>query len=244
MNQRRSLAVVDTATPAQASDQPPAMSEGDALDFDIAGVLRAHADLVKAIYDVDIEELRGAIVLAECFVVGPEGEDERARLERVLASARRQATRKQIAQQLAMLFAGFPAAAKLEGVYTRLVAEDVGWAEPSLGALAAAVRKLRRTWRPEFGRQVPAIAEILAALEPEEKRLATAAYAVDDMPVKITAAKKRLAELIADRKAYEDEARAQIRRRIEAGKDTDGWELNYPGLADKVRAELAAEAAR
>jgi hypothetical protein len=139
-----------------------------------------------------------------------------------------------------MLLAGFPAAEKLDPAFAKLAAADVGAAEPSIGALAAVARKLRRTWLPEFGRQVPSISEILAALNAEEKRLASAVAAINWMPKRIAEAKRQIEELIAERDHRRRQASSDIRRRIEAGKDTDDLNWSFPGLVDEVRAEMEA----
>ena len=77
-----------------------------------------------------------------------------------LASLSRKATRQEIAEHLAVLLKAFDVGkADLEG-RARILAEDVGASEPSVGVLELACRNLRRT-----AKFLPSIAEVFTALK-------------------------------------------------------------------------------
>jgi hypothetical protein len=90
----------------------------------------------------------------------PESEKHLARIQQLSAPA----SKVQIANHLALLLKSFPNAGKDNAeVFGRMLCEDVGAQQPTIGALEAACRVLRRT-----SRFIPTISEALAALAEAE----------------------------------------------------------------------------
>src|SRR5229473_3185304 len=93
-------------------------------------------------------------LLAEIDTVLPEAERLLARMEKLSAPA----SKTQLANHLAVLLKSFPNAGKDDAeVFGRMLCEDVGAQQPSVGGIEAACRHLRRTCR-----FIPTISEVLA----------------------------------------------------------------------------------
>jgi hypothetical protein len=123
------------------------------------------------------EELPGAIARAERLL----GRDLRTALEAALAPA----THDDVADALESLVGAFPNS-KADALFGRLLVADVGALRPSRGALDAACRRLRRTFK-----FLPAIAEICDAIDHAEKyTYRNALDYLEKLPRKLAAGKE------------------------------------------------------
>ncbi len=101
----------------------------------------------------------------------------------------RPATEIEIREHLAILIACLAGSKADAAVYGRMLVIDVGAASPSIGALEAACRKLRRTCT-----FTPAISEVLTAIAEAEKYLSGARWRLEQLPRLISEADTRLQE--------------------------------------------------
>jgi hypothetical protein len=140
----------------------------------------------RQLWDVVINECgeyRTAPAIAKAELLAEDGTLERLKMR--TAEATRPATRDEIATHVAALIACYPG--NRDPLYGRMLCEDVGAAQPSIGALEAACRHLRRTVK-----FAPAIAEMVEALTEAEKRLKNAAYWIEHLPDQLTKARELL----------------------------------------------------
>lgn len=99
-------------------------------------------------------------------------------LDRALVAGSRKATVREIEEALAVLVSAYPMSGNGNSQgFGVLLKQDVGDEQPSVWALAAAGRRLRKTC--SF---LPKISEVIEALQEEEDALARTAKAVRDLP--------------------------------------------------------------
>jgi hypothetical protein len=99
----------------------------------------------------------------------------------------RPASRAEIAQHLLILVGAFPNTARADlKLFSRVLAEDVASAQPSAIVLERACRRIRRT-----ATFVPTIAEVLAAIEMEEKSVKGSIFWLANHPEQIERIKRR-----------------------------------------------------
>lgn len=124
----------------------------------------------------------------------PEAGKHLAQLEKLSAPA----SKVEIANHLAVLLKSFPNGGKDDGaqVFGRMLCEDVGAQEPTIGGLEAACRQLRRTCR-----FIPTIAEVLAALTEVEEQQRKCIDAIANLPEH----RERLAARVQENRARSEE---------------------------------------
>jgi len=106
---------------------------------------------------------------------------------KLLSAMQRPATCREVREHLAILM-GCLAGSKADAeVFGRMLVIDVGALSPSIGALEAACRNLRRT-----STFTPSIAEVLQALTEAEKQLTGARWRLEQLPRLIAEAESRL----------------------------------------------------
>lgn len=141
-----------------AADMPRA-SKSEVLERHFAE-LTSIEDQVRAGCHVSIlEKIQEAVDLGERVTANAGFED----LRKWLGSASRPATKDEIAKQMAGLLACFPG--NREPIFGRVLCEDVGALQPSIGGLESACRSLRRTCT-----FMPVIAEVIEAVQLAEGR--------------------------------------------------------------------------
>lgn len=219
----------------------PQLSDAEANEREREDVRKAWLALRKAVDSFDRESLEHAIAIASDFL----DPDNFAGARKSFFEAAREATVGEIAKQVALMVAGFAAGRKQSAVYVELLSEDVAAAEPTIGALTAAVRRLRRTWKPEFGRELPSVAEVLEALAEEEGKVERSSRLLLELPDLCEKARRRRAEVIESHERWERNTLADIRRRIDRQKNSlDELRRMFPSrLVDQVIAEDGLEVA-
>jgi hypothetical protein len=101
-----------------------------------------------------------------------EPEESRQAIVAELEALSRPAAKAEIAQHLAVMLQSFPNAGNANReIFVRVLAEDVGASQPSIGVLELACRNLRRT-----ARFMPTINETLEALAEAERERASIFY--------------------------------------------------------------------
>ncbi len=134
----------------------------------------------------------------------PESETHLARIQQLSAPA----SKVQIANHLALLLKSFPNAGKDNAeVFGRMLCEDVGAQQPTIGALEAACRVLRRT-----SRFIPTIAEALEALTAAEESQRKTIAILKNFP----GTKQSLVARVADDKVRQAEWDRECREAREA----------------------------
>jgi hypothetical protein len=141
---------------------------------------------------------RAAVAAAEAVIAA--ADSTRRELNRAMAPA----THDDIAYQLAALVAAFPNS-RADELYGRILVADVGALQPSVGAIGAACRELRRS-----SKFLPAIAEVCAALADAERTFRLALERIDELPPRIAEAKKRLQEDAEWRQREREERRRRM----------------------------------
>jgi hypothetical protein len=121
-----------------------------------------------------------------------------------LVEAAKPAPKEIIGARLAQLLKAFPGAGKEDlAAFGRMLVEDVIDLHPSIGAMEAGCREVRQTWTPQFGRTIPAIAEVLAAIKKADWKIKTAIEHLDELP--------RIAKQLDDKiKAWERDAARDV----------------------------------
>jgi hypothetical protein len=113
------------------------------------------------------------------------------------------ATKIEIANHLALLLKSFPNAGKDNAeVFGRMLCEDIGAQQPTIGGLEAACRHLRRT-----NRFIPVIAEVLTALAEAEASQRQIIRTLSSFPEH----RQKLLARIADSKARQEECERENR---------------------------------
>ena len=202
---------------------------GSACDFAFRNTRLQHyvGDLLLRQADEVIEKLRAA-------------SDALAVHSPALEAFVRPATKADIRKHLSILLNSIPNPGIGDAaVFGRMLAEDVGAATPSYGALDRACTVLRQT--ENF---MPSIAKVLAQIETEEKALRRWSAMAHDLPKYVEDLGERISEKRKwDAHRAEEEQRrhvgqkTEIERRLGAGKNVDGF---YPAdLVQEVRAEMA-----
>jgi hypothetical protein len=105
-------------------------------------------------------------------------------IRRDLTRAMARATHDDVACQLAALVAAFPNG-RADELFGKILVSDVGALEPSIGALDAACRLLRRT-----SKFLPAIAEVCSMIECKESSFALALKMLQRLPDRVVEVKK------------------------------------------------------
>jgi hypothetical protein len=182
----------------------PGPSAGELLEREIEVINEISNELgliVLVKVDRQIPDLRQAIERAETFM-----SDIDSDIVNAVDQAKKKATRPQISSQVAVLVAAFPQAGKADSAYGRILCEDVGAQEPSVGALDIACRKLRRN-----GRFLPIVGEVLEVL----------AKAEDDLE-KVTERLRALPKYLSD-------VRSLLDREM---KRAEFWQRSHPDFKD------------
>jgi hypothetical protein len=118
------------------------------------------------------------------------------------------ATHDDVAFQLAALVAAYPNS-RADELFGRLIVSDVGASEPSVGALDAGCRHLRRTLKFP-----PAISEVCQAVESAADMFKRAIRHLDEMPRLISDARKMIAEAEEKRRITNEIAERRARRAL------------------------------
>jgi hypothetical protein len=238
-----------TQAVAKQRQQSPALDQvpKPAAEDELANDIRATIDISNAVYralsSVDLDEVRSAVGRGEGWL---EGVDD---LEQQLEEASRQARVGEIAQQIGLLLAGFPGAEKGQAAFVRLLCHDVAAEQGSIGAIAIAVRRLRRTWKPDYGRTLPSIAEILSTIATCDADLATAQRTLAGLRKRLPELQRHQAKLIENRARWRSEIKPTIRRALEYRDANARGDMTVPfeefnhrwpqDLVDEVRREMA-----
>jgi hypothetical protein len=149
-----------------------------------------------------------------------------------LAKLSKPAAKIEIAKHLALLLKSFPNAGKDNAeVFGRMLCEDVGAQQPTIGGLEAACRELRRTCR-----FLPTICEILTALAEAEASQGKIIGTLSSFPE----IRQKLVTRIAEEKAKDEAvkreyaliderlAREREERRLSAVKQPDDADADIP----------------
>ncbi len=155
-------------------------------------------------------------------------------------SAFRPATKAEIAKYLAVLV-GSLAGNKVDmALYGAALHEDVSSLQPTVGAVEAGCRTLRRTatW-------VPSIPEVLDAIRAAEAKFDQAKILIGNFPEKIAEIDKSIESAKERRRALDAEERqdrkSTIRRALDRGEDISTWKFPPdPELVSEVKAEIEA----
>lgn len=178
--------------PARRLASMPARTESELRHDDLTSIHDVHRQLQGAWGSGILDKLSDAISRAEGLL----WDDGVALLSSVIEAGQQPATKRDVAEQVALLIASYPSAAKIDPLLGRVFAEDVGCQHPTRGALAAACRKLRRT-----SKWLPSLSELLEALAAEEQRLADAPRLLVDMPRTVEQLKEQLASVVEWRRS-------------------------------------------
>jgi hypothetical protein len=173
--------------------QEPERSTGTdlAVVFDraakAASAINSLANVIRTLRQIGRSDDRVAILKAQI-----DGLRESGSLENILshvAKLRERATRREIKQELGLLAASFPNAARADTtLFGRILEAEVAIMRPSRGALAAACRELRKTCR-----FTPTVAEVLEALGREETTFTVRLGDIDALPKTVDWAQKCIA---------------------------------------------------
>lgn len=151
----------------------------------------------------------------------------------ILERLERPATDKEIREHLAILLGCLAGSKGDAATFGKMLMIDVRAAAPSIGALEAACRKLRRTCT-----FVPSIAEVLKALDDAKSTMKVSRWQLERLPNFIEDGRKR----IEQRRQFEAEERERRRKRIRdaIASRRSLWDFNQDEVAE-VNAEMMAE---
>ena len=151
----------------------------------------------------------------------------------LLAQIERPATSLEISQHLTILLGSLTGSKADPKTFAKMLKVDVVAAQPSIGALEAACRKLRRT--KTF---VPSIAELLEALEEAKTQMRVSRFHLERLPGTIERARERVERY----RVLEEDERERRKRRIREDLILGRLRWDYdPEEVATVRAELEAE---
>lgn len=160
----------------------------------------------------------------------------------VIEKARRPATNAELAQHLAATISAFP---NINGgvdpeMFARLLIADISALRPTVGAVEAGCRKVRRT-----AKYLPPISEFFSEIEGAEavlyglaQRIASVDRHLDQAEAWVRDERARRLEVKRNEEERRQKTKAEIRRRLEDGKDASWY--GRP-LVREVEAEIAAE---
>jgi hypothetical protein len=153
-----------------------------------------------------------------------------AKLSADLAQAQAKAAGDEIALELAKLVGAYPNFGKYDTtVFSEMLLADVTALGPSVGAVEAACRKLRRT-KPF----VPAISEILEAIAEAHRLLFHDAREVGELPARIERARERHAQMVQREAKVAQEAERR-ERHLQSLKEKYGDQ--WPGIMRELSDE-------
>jgi hypothetical protein len=210
-------------------DQPvaanaPGPAAPELLERDIEVFLPLRTRLLREVYvntncrAYSIPDAGRSIRDAQRWLDENEIEDLRSRI----AKATRAATREEIVQHVGMLVACYPS--NRDPLYGRMLCEDIGAAEPSIGALEAACRHLRRTLK-----FAPAISEVLEELKKAAERL-SAANVLDRFTEELREAKAELKRIIEKhRESRRQSLISDCMYKLAHGEALEYWEHSSDG---------------
>ena len=214
----------------------PALPTEEAFERAWQPIRKAWATVFLASINGDLRDksLRDPLATLETFI---ESKSDRALA--YLAKSSRPATRREISEHIAMLLVCLPGAKDDAEEFAKALTLDVASQHPSIGALEAACRRLRRTlhFRPK-------IVEMLEALAEAEQRISYARKTIEELPALIDKAKTALTDAEQARQETErrrETARPEIRRRLDAGEPTIGFPRD---LIEAIQNEILVEKAQ
>jgi hypothetical protein len=154
-----------------------------------------------------------------------------------VAHASKPVTREDIAKHIILLIACFPG--NREPVFGRMLCEDVGALQPSVGALESACRDLRRT-----SKFMPAICEVIEAVRLAEGRIKWAGRRLANIPKLVDEAKSNLRLLIdyqeqCHRKQIEQQ---KLYHEKQVAECVDRWKQDKPVYEGKYDSSVLEEA--
>jgi hypothetical protein len=106
----------------------------------------------------------------------------------------RPATKAEIGLCLAALVAAFPDGLRADDdSYVCALEPEIWGLQPSLGAINAGCRKIKIEFKPQWGRRVPTVSEVVAAVQKAGALFECARSAHSELPERIAVAKRTLA---------------------------------------------------
>jgi hypothetical protein len=169
----------------------PAPTIEESTEITAMAILRCHAALFPLrLASSERSELVENVAQAE-HQLASLTPASRATLEQMCGPA----TRQEISMYLATVMASFPDRSKLDDhVYGKVLPEEVGALQPSLGAVDAGCRRLRREFQTRYGRRSPSVPEVVAAIREAEGIFRSAQQALKELPARVAEAKRRIAK--------------------------------------------------
>jgi hypothetical protein len=137
---------------------------------------------------------------------------------------RKPASKVQIANHLGLLVKSFPNVGKGDiEIYGKILPHDVAAQRPTVGAIEAACRHLRRT-----ARFIPTIAEVISALSDAEGAQRDLTRVLEDLPHHRSRLADRIRREAEERERFRRELEDRANRKMLAiGSDTDGEDVLF-----------------
>jgi hypothetical protein len=175
---------------ATRTDDYPPPSIGQQAERAASDILAAHAGL----FDPERASRRGADLAANVAqaeaLLRTSGLAGREQLEAFC----RPATKAEIGLCLAALVAAFPDGLRADDdSYVCALEPEIWGLQPSLGAINAGCRKIKIEFKPQWGRRVPTVSEVVAAVQKAGALFECARSAHSELPERIAVAKRTLA---------------------------------------------------
>lgn len=203
----------------------------EAFEVEIAETVKASTELMRLLHGNNFTSER--LELPQVVEYAEQHIDLARNGLAILQRLERPATDKEIREHLAILLGCLAGSKGDAATFGKMLMIDVRAAAPSIGALEAACRKLRRTCT-----FVPSIAEVLKAIDEARGSLKTSRLLLERLPNFIEDGRTR----IEQRRQFEAEERERRRKRIRdaIASRRSLWDFK-PDEVEEVKAEMIAE---